>query len=301
MSLREIVKALGGGDIYHNGRSANVPAPGHSPTDRSVSLTLNNGRVVIHCFSNRDDWRAVADFLRDKNLIDAQNRPTGASGSFDSAGDTPLRTTLERQQAASRLWERGRPITRTLGERHCRLRKISRVLPGPETLRFSHEVPISAYRGAGRTKPALMAGVRNATGELTAVELHYLDPSGHRAAGLRLSRKTIGIIPIGSAIRLDPLEEEMLVGEGVFTTLSASQRFGLPAWALLSVGLMQHWTPPAGVRRLLVAGDHGKGGPKAAQAIVERARHAGIHAEAVFPDNPAEDWNDAAPPLSPAT
>lgn len=42
LSLREIVAALGG-DLHHGGQSANVPAPGHSQADRSVSLLLVPG------------------------------------------------------------------------------------------------------------------------------------------------------------------------------------------------------------------------------------------------------------------
>ena len=39
MSLRTIVQALGG-ELYDGGRRANIPAPGHSAADRSVSLLL---------------------------------------------------------------------------------------------------------------------------------------------------------------------------------------------------------------------------------------------------------------------
>ena len=46
MSLRQIVAILGG-DLYQNGLRANVPAPGHGKADRSVSLLLDGGRVVI--------------------------------------------------------------------------------------------------------------------------------------------------------------------------------------------------------------------------------------------------------------
>ena len=39
MSLKPIVQALGG-DLYDRGLRANIPAPGHSAADRSVSLLL---------------------------------------------------------------------------------------------------------------------------------------------------------------------------------------------------------------------------------------------------------------------
>ncbi|WP_257819413.1 hypothetical protein [Phenylobacterium sp. J367] len=42
MSLKPIVQALGG-DLYDRGLRANIPAPGHSAADRSVSLLLREG------------------------------------------------------------------------------------------------------------------------------------------------------------------------------------------------------------------------------------------------------------------
>mgnify|MGYP002524993862 CR=1 FL=1 len=47
MTLHRIVAALGG-ELYCEGRRANIPAPGHSARDRSVSLLLTDDRVVIH-------------------------------------------------------------------------------------------------------------------------------------------------------------------------------------------------------------------------------------------------------------
>ena len=51
MSLRPIVQALGG-DLYDRGLRANIPAPGHSAADRSVSLLLREGRVIVHTFGD---------------------------------------------------------------------------------------------------------------------------------------------------------------------------------------------------------------------------------------------------------
>ena len=68
MSLSHIVKALGG-ELYDGGRRANIPAPGHSSADRSVSLLLEDDRVVVHTFGD-GDWKAVLDHLRDNRLID---------------------------------------------------------------------------------------------------------------------------------------------------------------------------------------------------------------------------------------
>ena len=290
MSLRPIVDALGG-ELYAGGRRANIPAPGHSAADRSVSLLLENDRIVVHTFGD-GDWRAVLDDLRARGLIDAANAPISGAGVAQARAQVETPSARERRAAALRLWEAGRPLPRTLGERHRRLRGVQRALPGPEALRHGGLIPVSAYRDGGPTRPALLAGVLSADGELVGVEVTYLAPNGRRAEDLRLSRKTVGTAPAGYAVRLDPADAEMLVGEGVFTTLSASEWFGLPAWALMSTRNLRGWSPPDGVRSVLIAADRGKDGEASAARLQGRLLQAGVAATVALPPAPFGDWNE---------
>lgn len=290
MSLRPIVEALGG-ELYAGGRRANVPAPGHSAADRSVSLLLEKNRIVVHTFGD-GDWRAVLDDLRDRGLIDAANAPISQVGAARARAQVEAPSARARRAAALRIWEAGRPLAGALAERHCRLRGVERVLPGPEALRHGGLTPVSAYRDGGPTRPALLAGVRDAEGALTGVEITYLAPSGRRAEDLRLSRKTVGTAPAGCAVRLDPVAEEMLVGEGVFTTLSASEWFGLPAWALMSTRNLRAWSPPDGVRSVLIAADRGQDGEHSAERLRGRLVQAGLAATVAPPPAPFGDWNE---------
>jgi hypothetical protein len=293
MSLRAIVLALGG-ELYDGGRRANIPAPGHSAEDRSVSLLLRDDRVVVHTFGD-GDWKTVLDHLRDQKLIDANNAPVAGAGR--PAGPRPGRLELadfERRDAALRLWEAGRTIGRTPSERHCRLRAIGRALPGPEALRHNHEASVAAYRQSRYRRPALLAGIRTPEGQLTAVEITYLTPSGRRAEDLRLPRKTVGAAPSGCAVRLDPAAPEMLVAEGVFTTLSATEWFGLPGWALLSTRSLRAWSPPDGVRSVLIAADRGKDGEASAEVLRARLLATGLAATVALPPAPFGDWNEWA-------
>ena len=57
MTLHAIVRAVGG-DLYQGGARANIPAPGHSRRDRSISLLLSQGRLVVHGFGGAG-WRAA--------------------------------------------------------------------------------------------------------------------------------------------------------------------------------------------------------------------------------------------------
>jgi len=161
-------------------------------------------------------------------------------------------------------------------------------------LRFHPSAPISVYREGSRSRPAFVARISDADDALTAVELTYLESNGLVAAGLTLSRKTVGVVPPGAAVRLSPSAAEMLVGEGVMTTLSAIDRFQLAGWALMSANNLAVWTPPPEVRRLLIAADRGAVGQGAAWRLRRRLVRTGIAVRMLWPGPPFGDWNEVA-------
>lgn len=284
-SLAPIARALGG-EIYAGGRRANVPGPGHSAGDRSVSLLLSRGRVVVHCFAG-DDWRDVLGDLVARGLVDDDGRVT--AGTDDRVPPAPNRS--ERLRTARELWAAGRALPATLSECHLRLRGVPEL---PPDLRHHHGVAAAVYAAEGPRRPALLAAIREpAQGALAGVEVTYLAASGERAR-LRLPRKTVGLCPTGAAVRLAPAAPEMLVGEGVFTCLSAARRFGLPAWALLSAQNLRGWRAPPGVRFVMIAADRGRVGEAAAEILASRLRGQRVAVAVRSPPAPFGDWNEAA-------
>lgn len=288
MTLHHIVRALGG-DLYQGGLRANVPAPGHSAEDRSVSLLLTKGRLVVHSFGGAD-WRCVRDALRIAGFIDDRGHLTGVGQSSANrvAPDRRLR-----HAAAARLWAGGIELgSGTLAGRYLALRGVDGGT-GSLNLRHHPEAPVSVYRPGSHHRPALMARISDDADRLTAVELTYLDLNGRRATRLRLSRKTVGQVPAGSAVRLAPDAPRMLVGEGVITTLAAMRRFDLPGWALRSADNLAAWTPPDAVRHVLIAADNGPVGLGAAARLRARLLDAGLSATVRAPAPAFGDWSDA--------
>ncbi len=288
MSLIGIVRALGG-DLYQNGHRANVPAPGHGAGDRSVSLVLSNGRVVVHSFGGAT-WSEVLDDLRQRGLIDRSGCPNGV-GTVPASAPRPDRSA--RIATARALWSAGAATQEGGLVAHHLTRRGLVWSASFQDLREHPEAPLWVYGNGGRMRRAMMARVSDTDGVTTAVELTYLDPSGRQSADLRVPRKTVGQVPGGSAVRLSPIASAMVVSEGVVTTLSAMAQFGRPGWALLSAGNLARWRAPANVRDILIAADRGAAGEEAATRLKDRLCADGVASRIVWPPLPWGDWNEA--------
>ncbi|WP_293397782.1 toprim domain-containing protein [Phenylobacterium sp. RIFCSPHIGHO2_01_FULL_69_31] len=238
----------------------------------------------MHSFAG-DDWRIIRDELRGRGLI-------GADASLHEPGDSTSLTSLSsaaRREVARKLWREGSPVPSTLSEKHCQRRGVTAV---SDALRHHSAVPLRTYDGEGPFHEALLAAITAATGELCGVEVTFLASDGARAR-VKLPRKTIGQRPAGSAVRLSPLGPALLVGEGVFTCLSAAMHFGLPAWALLSTSNLRSWRPPEGVGAVLIAADRGRDGTRSAAILASRLRADGLDCSVRAPPSGFGDWNDA--------
>ena len=291
MNLYEIVRVTGG-DIYDGGRRASIPAPGHSRHDRSVSLLLEGDRLIIHCFG-QSDWREVRNYLADLGLAEGP-----ASGEHAPPRASPPQTSPspdERLASVRALWAEARPVAGSLSERHARLRGARRGLG--ERLRHHRAAPLGIYSGRGPRRPALLAAISAQDGALCGIEITYLNDAGLRDDRLGMPRKTVGAVPPGSAVRLDPPAPRLLVGEGVFTTLSASEMFSRPAWALLSAQNLAAWSAPPGVEDVIIAADRGAAGEEAAGVLCARLQGHGLRARILLPAEGAGDWNDVGQKL----
>lgn len=167
----------------------------------------------------------------------------------------------------------------------------------------------SALRGHKRVwctetqtrRPAVLAAISAADGAITALQRIWVSeqflsdggispPKGSRATDLAAGKKTIG--PMGSgAVRLAEPREVVGLAEGIETALSAAQIFRIPVWAALGAQRLGAVTLPKIVRQVIICGDNGSAGEKAAMAAVSAYQRRGYAAEAAFPDRGA-DFNE---------
>lgn len=98
----------------------------------------------------------------------------------------------------------------------------------------------------------------------------------------------------GGAVRLgSPVEDTLVICEGIETGLSLVQLYGKPVWACLSTGGMQAVFLPPTLRHLTIAADNDGPGHEAADAVRKRFQGHFETVEVIKPDIAGHDFNDA--------
>ncbi|TPW07349.1 MAG: virulence-associated protein E [Alphaproteobacteria bacterium] len=279
------------------GRKALVRAPGHGANDRSVSLIeTDDGRLLVHCFSPREDWRAIREALAADGLLDA--RAGAALGAPARAAPPAMPPTVQpavqpavesRIARARRFWTEARALPGSAAECYLLRRAIRPPAWNDDVLRCH---PAATSLDDRRRRPALIAAIRDSDGELQGVQVTLLTRYGERKAHVTTPRRTIGR-GRGGAVQLDPPGDTLIVAEGVETAMSAAEALGHPAWAALTATLLATFDPPAVVRRLIIAADDDEAGRQAAQTLAMRAQTT-LSVEIALPGEAFPDWNDRA-------
>lgn len=290
MSVIQTIVSRYGGWLASDKKSGAIPAPGHSRRDRSVSLRLNqDGKLLIHCFSDTD-WREVkADLIRD-----------GAAsvhdfiGSSHNSRSTPTRRRSPNPQRkcsvsfehARKAWDTRVRIHKTVGASYLERRGLRDLVSSP-SIGFHNRLALSPRR-LSPSAPCLMAKITNRQGAFAGVQATFLFQARHQ---VRKRRLVFGQQK-GFSIKLEQPTDLLLVGEGLESTASAARRFGMPGWALLNTGNLAAFVAPASVRSLIIACDNDAPGWRAAKACMELNQIRGVACKIRAPKEQGADWND---------
>lgn len=290
MSRLERIVAACGGILLDGGTRALIPGPNHSHKDRSVSLRrTEEGRILIHCFSPKDDWRDVRRALTDLGLLDDEPRGEKRDARLSPPLVVAQPLDEERVARAGRLWEESGPLKHSVAEAYLRRRAVPAGLWGSQTLRFHGRMTSLDDR---RKRPALVAAISDAHGALQGVQVTLLSAHGTAKAAVATPKRVIGKL-MGGAVRLADAQDELVIGEGIETMLTASDVFGVPAWAALSADNLSRLVISLPLRRLIIAADNDDAGWRAAETL--RARMIGATSVELAPAPTGfNDWNDWA-------
>lgn len=206
----------------------------------------------------------------------------------------------EKIEKAKSLWNKGWAIQGTLAEQYLREhRKIEGDLPGD--LRY---LPVFKDNQSNRSFPCLMAGARSPSGEITAVQLTFLDPETKGKADVDIAKKSFGVIK-GSAVTLQAARREGVLGEpphiffiaeGVETALSLkSARVQGNIKASLGLSNMKRIVPERRGTPIVICADHDAPQTSAAKSLeksVMTLQMSSYSVTVIKPDQLGDDFND---------
>jgi hypothetical protein len=197
---------------------------------------------------------------------------------------------LARSEAACGIYRRLARAPGTAAETYLRLRHITVAVP--PVLRFG-----SCPHRLGVTYPAMAAPVVDVDGDQIGVHMTYLrtDGSGKAFGQSDLSRECRGVVR-GGTIRLsshDP-ERELVLAEGLESTLAAMEVLDLPGWSAVSAGGLKTLDLPPAVRRICIAADNDTSGAGQNNAVTaaRRWKAEGRSVRIVVPEVAGTDFND---------
>jgi putative DNA primase/helicase len=199
------------------------------------------------------------------------------------------RTEESKLQSLRSVWSGSRPVTKNDPVWMYLNRRLG-IDTAPVDVRFH---PALRHSDGG-THPAMVACMRYPNGEAASIHRTYLTADGNKATVSEVKKFMQGKPLQTSAVRLGPIETCLGIAEGIETALAASRRFSVPVWAATNAALLTDWVPPAGVERVLVAGDNDASytGQAAAFALAKRLVRGGIAVEIQIPETEGKDWAD---------
>jgi putative DNA primase/helicase len=246
-ALRRMAQALGG-DVAR--ASIICPGPGHSPRDRSLSVTLSaaapDGFIV---FSHAgDDWRVCRAHVLKHLGGPADYQPRVRTAPPSDSGE-----------AARALWQDGVDPRGTIVERYLASRGLALSDEiAPRVIRFHGACPWRREDGALERRPAMITAFRSiADDRLVAVHRTLLSEDGRK-----LDRRMLGPVG-GAAIKIDgdqDVEYGLTICEGFETGMAGRDLGFRPVWALGSAGAIGSFPLLSGIDALTILAETDDGG-----------------------------------------
>jgi len=202
------------------------------------------------------------------------------------ARDVPFHTRSDTSAIARRIWDEGKPLPGTLAETYLSLRRLAPAYPAD--LRFHLALEYRDHvTGEIAFHPALLAAVRDTSGDMRGIQRCWLAPDGRKAA-LDDPRRSLGHIHgQGVWLRHDDRKRPsgtLLIGEGVETVFSLAAMLPSAGMvAALSASHLAGFILPGWVKSLLIARDNDPAGIRAARKLASRAAENGINVSILRP------------------
>jgi hypothetical protein len=280
MSAETLARALGG---RRSGRTWLARCPAHD--DREPSLAIrdgDDGHVLVHCHAGCDQ-KDVIDVLRGRGLWNGE--PWSAPRSLRSPlGAVPEPDAAGRTEAALRIWGASHTPRGTVVATYLATRGLD--LPPCDRLRFH-----TGLKHPNGMWPGMVALVTDVMDTPVGIHRTFLARDGSGKAPVSPGRMSLGPIR-GGAVRLAPVAQKIVIGEGIETVLSVMKRTGTPGWAALSTSGLRTLGLPRVVEEVVVLADADPAGEAAAREAADRWSREGRHVRIARPPHGYNDFND---------
>ena len=283
------------------------PGPGHSRRDRSLSVRFDPRAAkgfIVHSFAG-DDPIAARDYVRERLGLpawqpgDERDRDVPASRlkefdrmTIDRKAECQFRSEddLLRIKRANALWDEAKEPRGTMVQDYLRSRALDLPEDVAEAVLRSH--PRCPWRSeeTGKTElvPAMLVSFRSLDDDIiTGVHRIRLDQPQQWP---KVERRMLGVVR-RTAVKLDPVSDKLVIGEGVETAMAARQLGHKPAWALGSVGAISFFPVVDSVKHLVILGETGPASEVAIRLCGQRWKRALRRVQVIMPDV-GSDIND---------
>jgi len=287
-SPHDFVKVFGGAVTGRD--TCNIPAPGHGPTNRALSIKcVDNARgYILFCHNPDVSDTECLEHVDAGMAIQPSRRSRFQEAPCHREPDEQYHRAInaERSALARRVFDDAGDARGTLAERYLRNRGLEIPEAGADVIRFH---PTCIWHK--QTLPCLVALYRriddNAPQSIVRIAL---SPDG-----TKLDRMMLGPTR-GCAIKVDADEnvhEGLIVGEGLETVLAGRQLGYRPAWALGSAQAIANFAILNGIEALTILGENDSASQQAIEKCGANWHAAGKEVFIVEPMNSAHsDVND---------
>ena len=289
MSAATIAAALNGKREGHNWRC-------RCPLHGGRSLLVRDGdggRTLVKCWAGCAGADVIAE-LRRMGLVEsysAERGPISASNIIEGRRDSENR----RRDYALRIWRdtwrgEGSPAATYLASRRIVLN------PWPPSLRFHPHCPQPRDENGNTVTPlpAMVALVECVGPGPVGIHCTYLKDDGTGKAEIAKAKAMFGPVG-GGAVRfgMPVAGQELVVGEGIESTLSVAVACSMPAWAALSATGIKNLILPPEATDVVIAGDNDANGTgqDAAHRAAERFLSEGRSVRIALPPILETDFN----------
>lgn len=286
---RNIAHVMGGDVVSRD--SVNVPGPGHSASDRSLSIKINarapGGFVVFsHCGDDPIECRDYVRYCLGLEPFDPRAGHT-APPQFAVAVAGGIEDQRRRVEFSQKIWQQSGDPRGTIVEHYLRAERALELIP-------SIANAVVRYHGAlkygDQTMPGMVCLMRDIlTDEPKAIHRTFLTQDGKK-----VDRRMLGIAK-GAAIKIDRqpgIDGRLTIGEGFETSLASRLADLGPAWALGSAGAVRSFPVVQSVSRLTILAENDVTSRRAVRAVRDRYLKARRPVDVVTPRRGLKDYHD---------